>query len=90
LGEQAQEKIQPDSTKSTTQQASENVTGLGDKVLGSIQPQGDKSATQKLGDTTRSGADEGQNQGAGLLGGVTDTVSGVAQTGVDTVKGLSK
>jgi hypothetical protein len=30
--------VTPDSSKSTTQKASENVSGLGDKVAGAVQP----------------------------------------------------
>ena len=36
--EQAQEKMTPDSQKSTMDKASENVTGVGDKIAGSAQP----------------------------------------------------
>lgn len=36
--EQAQEKVTPDSQKSTMDKASENVTGVGDKIAGSAQP----------------------------------------------------
>lgn len=38
LGEQAQEKITPDSQKSTLEQAKEGVTSLGDRAAGAIQP----------------------------------------------------
>ncbi len=38
LGEQVGEKVTPDSSKSTTQKASENITGLGDKVASAVQP----------------------------------------------------
>ena len=38
FGEQAQEKITPDSQKSTLEQAKEGVTGLGDRAAGAIQP----------------------------------------------------
>ena len=36
--EQAQEKVTPDSQKSTMDKASENVSGMGDKIAGSAQP----------------------------------------------------
>lgn len=38
LSEQAQEKVTPDSQKSTFEQAKEGVTGLGDRATGAIQP----------------------------------------------------
>jgi hypothetical protein len=38
LGEQVSEKVTPDSQKSTTQKASEGVSGLGDRVAGAVQP----------------------------------------------------
>lgn len=38
LGEQAQEKITPDSQKSTTDKIGENVSGATDKVAGALQP----------------------------------------------------
>lgn len=46
LGEQAQEKITPDSQKSTGSKISENVTGAGDKLAGAVQPS--KPALQQL------------------------------------------
>jgi hypothetical protein len=38
LGEQASEKVTPDSQKSTAQQAKEGVTGLGDRAASAVQP----------------------------------------------------
>ena len=38
LGEQVGEKVTPQSQKSTGQVASENVSGLGDKVASAVQP----------------------------------------------------
>lgn len=38
LGEQAKEKITPDSQKSTLDKASESVTGAGDKLASAVQP----------------------------------------------------
>lgn len=90
LGEQASEKITPDSQKSTTQKASENVSGFGDKVAGAVQPEGNKSATQKAGDATRSGGDSAQDQGKGVLGSVQDSLSSAGQTVSDTLSGNSK
>jgi hypothetical protein len=38
FGEQVQEKVTPQSQKSTGQVVSENVTGFGDKISGAVQP----------------------------------------------------
>lgn len=38
FGEQAQEKLTPQSQKSTTEVISENVTGAGDKIASAVQP----------------------------------------------------
>lgn len=38
LGEQAQEKITPDSQKSTLDKAGESLSGAGDRVAGAVQP----------------------------------------------------
>lgn len=38
LGEQAKEKVTPDSQKSTLDKATESVTGLGDKAASAVQP----------------------------------------------------
>lgn len=38
LGQQAQEKLNPDSNKSGLDKASESVSSTGDKVAGSLQP----------------------------------------------------
>ncbi|KAL6710789.1 hypothetical protein ACN47E_007846 [Coniothyrium glycines] len=84
LGEQASEKLTPDSQKSTGQKASESVSGIGDKIAGSVQPEGQKSTTQKLGDATRSGGDDAQNKGQGVLGSVQDTLSNAGQSVSDT------
>ncbi|KAL9602039.1 MAG: hypothetical protein Q9219_002148, partial [cf. Caloplaca sp. 3 TL-2023] len=61
LGDQAQEKLTPDSQKSTTEQGTEKVTSLTDKAAGSLQPGDSKSTTQELGDKSRSGFDTTQN-----------------------------
>ncbi|KAL5114092.1 hypothetical protein ACEQ8H_008024 [Pleosporales sp. CAS-2024a] len=84
LGDQVSEKITPDSQKSTGQKASENVTGFGDKIAGSLQPEGGKSATQKLGDATRSGGDDAQNQGKGFLDSASEGLSNAGQSISDT------
>lgn len=105
LGDQASEKVTPDSQKSYTQQASETATGLGDKVAGAVQPgkelreevsciayshilqEGDKSATQKFGDATRSGGDDAQSQGQGILGSAQETLGGLANSASETLQG---
>ena len=84
LGEQAQEKITPDSQKSTFDKAGESVSGLGDKVASSVQPEGQKSTTQKLGDSTRSGGDQAQNQGKGILDQASQGLSNAGQAVTDT------
>jgi hypothetical protein len=38
LGEQASEKLTPDSQKSTLDKATEGVTGLGDRAAAAVQP----------------------------------------------------
>jgi len=90
LGEQATEKITPDSQKSTTQKTSENASGLGDKIAGAVQPEGNKSMTQKAGDATRSGGDSAQEQGKGVVGSVQDSLSSAGQTVSDTLSGNKK
>lgn len=47
-------------------------------------PEGQKSTTQKLGDATRSGGDDAQNQGQGVLGSVQDGLSNAGQAVTDT------
>ncbi|KAF2277668.1 uncharacterized protein EI97DRAFT_457655 [Westerdykella ornata] len=86
LGEQAQEKITPDSQKSTLDQTKESMSGAYDRAAGAVQPEGNKSATQKLGDTTRSGGD----QGKGMLGQAQEALSNVGQSVQDTFSGGRK
>ncbi|KAH3942122.1 hypothetical protein HBH53_191600 [Parastagonospora nodorum] len=89
LGEQAQEKITPDSQKSTGQKASEGASGLGDKVASAVQPEGQKSTTQKLGDSTRSGGDSAQKEGGSLLGSAQEGLSNAGQTISDTFNSVT-
>ena len=84
LGDQAAEKLTPDSQKSTGQKASENVTGLGDKVASAVQPEGQKSTGQKVGDSVRSGGDNAQNQGSGILDQAQQGLSNAGQAVTDT------
>ncbi|KAF2794094.1 chaperone/heat shock protein-like protein Hsp12 [Melanomma pulvis-pyrius CBS 109.77] len=90
FGEQAKEKVTPDSQKSTLDQATETITGLGDRAAGAVQPQGDKSATQKLGDSTRSGTDDASNQGQGILADAQNVLGNAAQSVSDTLSGTTK
>lgn len=46
-----------------------------------------KSTTQKLGDTTRSGADDAQNQGKGFVESAQDTLSNAADSVQQTFQG---
>ncbi|KAF2258247.1 chaperone/heat shock protein-like protein Hsp12 [Lojkania enalia] len=90
LGDQVQEKVTPDSQKSTLDQAKEGITGAYDRAAGSFQPEENKSATQKLGDATRSGSDNASNQGKGVLQSAQDTLSDAAQSVQDTISGNNK
>jgi hypothetical protein len=58
-------------------------------ITTNITTEGDKSATQKLGDSTRSGGDQAQNQGQGILGSVQDAASNAGQTISDTLSGAT-
>ncbi|KAL2042702.1 hypothetical protein N7G274_004461 [Stereocaulon virgatum] len=49
--DKAQEKLTPESQKSTLDKAKEGVTNAGDSVAGAVQPEGDKSVTQTLSDS---------------------------------------
>jgi len=89
LGEQVGEKVTPQSQKSYTQVASENISGAADKVAGAVQPEGDKSATQKLGDSTRSNADSAQNGGQSYLDSAKETVGNAGQSVADTLIGTT-
>ncbi|RDW79923.1 chaperone shock protein-like protein Hsp12 [Coleophoma cylindrospora] len=86
LGDQVSEKVTPDSQKTYAQKASETITGLGDKVAGTIQPEGDKSTTQKMGDATRSGGDDAQAQGQGILASVQQTAGDLANYASETLQ----
>jgi len=90
FGEQAQEKITPDSQKTYGQTISENVTGAGDKIAAAVQPSGEKSTTQKLGDSTRGNADSAQKEGGGILADaqktVSDTINSLTGKAEDTAK----
>ncbi|RYN62225.1 hypothetical protein AA0114_g672 [Alternaria tenuissima] len=89
LGEQASEKITPDSQKSTTEKASESLTGAGDRIAGAVQPEGQKSTGQRLGDATRSGGDDASNQGQGVMKQAQDMASNAGQSISDTLSGAT-
>jgi len=84
--EQVSDKITPDSQKSFTEKASENVSGTYDKAASSLQPESEKSTTQELGDSTRSGADDAQNDGKTYLESAQQTASDVTNVAADKVK----
>lgn len=52
--------------------------------------EGNKSTTQKVGDATRSGGDNAQDQGKGVLGSVQDSLSSAGQAVSDTLSGNKK
>ena len=90
FGEQAQEKLTPQSQKSTGQVIGENLTGAGDKVAAAVQPSSEKSTTQKAGDSVRGSGDSAQKEGGGMLDSVsktvTDTVNSITGQTKDTAK----
>merc|ERR1711939_821211 len=75
FGEQAQEKLTPQSQKSTGQVIGENLTGAGDKVAAAVQPSSEKSTTQKAGDSVRGSGDSAQKECGGMLDSVSKTVT---------------
>ncbi|CAA9959932.1 hypothetical protein CFE70_003373 [Pyrenophora teres f. teres 0-1] len=87
LGEQAQEKMTPDSQKSTMDKASESLTGAGDRIAGTMQPEGQKSTGQKLGDATRSGGDNASSEGKGMMESAQESVGNAAQSVQDAFSG---
>jgi hypothetical protein len=89
LGDQAKEKITPDSQKSTLDQAKEQASGLYDRAAGSVQPSDQKSGTQKVGDSLRSGTDDASNQSKGFVQSAQDTASSAAQSVGDTLSGVT-
>ncbi|KAG9234493.1 putative 12 kDa heat shock protein [Amylocarpus encephaloides] len=87
---QAEEKITPQSQKSTAQVAGENLTGAADKVFGSAQPNESKSTSQKFGDATRSNADEGQNQGSSAFNSAKEGLNNVYNSVTGQAKDATK
>jgi len=86
FGDQVEEKVTPDSQKSTTQKLSEGVSGTVDQAAAAIQPEGEKSTTQKLGDSTRGSSNDAESQGKGILGQAQDTLASGAQVVGDNLK----
>ena len=59
-------------------------------ILANRSPDEDKSTTQKIGDSTRSNADDAQNQGGSFLDSTKDTLGGAANTVSDTFSNAGK
>ncbi|RVX69456.1 hypothetical protein B0A52_06519 [Exophiala mesophila] len=78
LTDQAQEKLTPDSQKSTLDKATESVTGTADNIAGAVQPGDSKSTSQKL-------ADETTSQGKSAYDTAADTLSSAGKSISDTV-----
>ncbi|KAG4437719.1 hypothetical protein IFR05_006802 [Cadophora sp. M221] len=90
LGEQVQEKITPQSQKSTGQVIGENLTGAGDNIAATLQPNSEKSTTQKAGDSIRGNTNSAEKQGGGILESaqktVTDAINAVTGKADETAK----
>lgn len=74
----------PQSQKSYTQVAGENISGAADKVFGAVQPSEDKSTSQKMGDSTRGTADDAQSNGSSYLDSAKQTVGDAGNYVSDT------
>ncbi|OAL46032.1 hypothetical protein IQ07DRAFT_683457 [Pyrenochaeta sp. DS3sAY3a] len=61
----AEEKMTPDSSKSTLDKTTEAITGAGDKAAREAQPDHDKSATQSIGDKFGRSKDENVHGSSG-------------------------
>lgn len=88
--DQAQEKITPDSQKSTLDKASESVSGAYDRAAGAVQPDDTKSTTQKASDSIRGGSDDASQQSKGVLQSAQETIGNAAQSLSDTLSGNTK
>ncbi|KAF2136655.1 uncharacterized protein K452DRAFT_302598 [Aplosporella prunicola CBS 121167] len=87
VGDQLQEKVTPDSQKSTLDQAKEGVSGVADRAAGAVQPNDQKSTTQQLSDSTRSGSDNASQQSKGIVQSASETLGNAAQAVSDTLQG---
>ncbi|CAO2656297.1 Nn.00g051000.m01.CDS01 [Neocucurbitaria sp. VM-36] len=61
----AEEKMTPDSSKSTLDKTKESLTGAGDKAARGAQPDSNKSTTQSVGDKFGRSKDEEVHGGSG-------------------------
>ncbi|KAH7064928.1 heat shock protein 9/12-domain-containing protein [Macrophomina phaseolina] len=88
--DQAQEKVTPDSQKSTLDKAGESLSGTYDRAAGALQPDDQKSATQKASDSLRGGSDDASKQSKGVLQSAQETVGNAAQSLSDTISGNNR
>ncbi|KAL1924895.1 uncharacterized protein VTP21DRAFT_4549 [Calcarisporiella thermophila] len=63
----AKEAVKPDSQKSTTERASENISGGADRLASRIVPDSQKSTGQQVADTGRGAHDQTHDQGKGIM-----------------------
>jgi len=90
LTDQAQEKLTPDSQKSTADQAKEGVSNTADSVAGLVQPGDSKSTTQKLSDQTSSSTSSAQDSLSGATKNIQDTASNLGQAAQDNLSAATK
>ncbi|OAL36034.1 hypothetical protein AYO20_04696 [Fonsecaea nubica] len=79
LTDQAQEKLTPDSQKSTLDKAKESATGTADDIAGMVQPGDSKSTTQKLSDETSAKSSSAQDTLSGATKNIQETASTLGQ-----------
>ncbi|TIA91124.1 hypothetical protein E3P99_01229 [Wallemia hederae] len=58
--DQARSTMKPDSQKTYTESAGDNLKGMSDNIASKMQPESDKSTTQQAHDTMTEGADSGR------------------------------
>ncbi|KAJ5088446.1 heat shock protein 9/12-domain-containing protein [Penicillium angulare] len=68
FSDKAQEKITPDSTKSTQDKVKETVTDTGDRVARGVQPDSDKGGAQEAFDKTQRAHDNNNGGAASSIG----------------------
>jgi hypothetical protein len=71
-------------------QPSKSFKSINSTILANRSPDEDKSTFQKMGDSTRSNADDAQNQGGSFLDSTKDTLGGAANTVSDTFSNAGK
>ncbi|KIW75809.1 hypothetical protein Z517_10553 [Fonsecaea pedrosoi CBS 271.37] len=81
---EAQEKLTPDSQKSTLDKAKESATGTADDIAGMVQPGDSKSTTQKLADETSAKSGSVQDTLAGATKNIQETASTLGQQASST------